>query len=276
MLVTLNTLFEEKKDYALAGFNVFGYEDAVSVVRAAEELSEGVALMVNRDAVNHMPLRYIGPLLISLAKDASVSVGVHLDHATDLEVIKEAIEIGFSSVMFDGSQLSFEENVEKTCRVMEMTKKREVSVEAEIGSVGYSDPAMKAKWVFTEPEEAKAFYERTRVDALAVSVGTVHRMVVQEANIQYERIADIKKCVSVPLVIHGSTGVCDEDLRKLSEAGIKKINLGTCLRMRFGKTLRKVIEENPEEFDRIKLFKQPMEAVKEAAKKKMLLLKNAD
>ena len=273
MLADLNTLFREKRDHALAGFNVFGYEDAVSVIRAAESLGEGVALMVNRDAAAHMPLRYIGPLLIRLAQDASVSVGVHLDHAVSLIDIKEAIEIGFSSVMFDGSQLGFEENVEFTKRVMEMAAPRGVSVEAEIGSVGYSDPSMKAKNRFTKPEEAKAFYEQTKVDALAVSIGTVHRMVVQEANIQYDRIAEIKKSTSVPLVIHGSTGVCDEDLTKLSRAGIKKINIGTCLRMQFGKTLRRAMEEAPEEFDRIKLFQKPMKAVEEAVKAKMLLLR---
>ena len=139
--------------------------------------------------------------------------------------------------------------------------------------MGYSDPAVKPRNVYTEPEDASSFYERTRVDALAVSIGTVHRMVVQEAQIQYDRIARIREQVDVPLVVHGSSGVCDEDLTKLSHAGIRKINLGTCLRLVFGKTLRRVMEENPEEFDRIRLFQEPMAQVKEAAKAKMLLLR---
>lgn len=273
MLANLNSLFAEKKDRALAGFNVYGYEDAVSIVRAAEELNEGVVLMVNRDAAKHIPLSCIGPLLIALAEKASVSVGVHLDHAVELSSIEEAIDVGFSSVMFDGSRLEFGENAQKTCQVVEMARKKGVSVEAEIGFVGYSDPAMQPRNIYTEPEDALAFYEKTRVDALAVSIGTVHRMVVQEANIQYDRIARIRERVSVPLVVHGSSGVCDADLSRLSRAGIRKINLGTCLRMVFGKTLRRVMAENPEEFDRIRLFQEPMAQVKEAAKAKMLLLR---
>ncbi len=273
MLANLNTLFAEKKDHALAGFNVYGYEDAISVIRAAEELNEGVVLMVNRDAIKHIPLAYIGPLLIALAEKSSVSVGVHLDHALELPSIKEAIDIGFSSVMFDGSQLEFEENVEKTCKVKELAQEKDVSVEAEIGFVGYSDPTLKPQNIYTEPKDALDFYEKTKVDALAVSIGTVHRMLVQEANIQYDRIARIRESVSVPLVVHGSSGVCDEDLTRLSQAGIRKINLGTCLRMSFGRTLREVMEKNPEEFDRVKLFQEPMEKVKQTAKAKMLLLK---
>lgn len=273
MLANLNMLFAEKKDRALAGFNVYGYEDAVSIVRAAEDLNEGVALMVNRDAAEHIPLSCIGPLLISLAREACVPVAVHLDHAVELSSIREAIDVGFSSVMFDGSRLEFEENVEKTCQVMEMARKKGVSVEAEIGFVGYSDPVAQPQNIYTEPEDAFVFYERTGVDALAVSIGTVHRMVVQEASIQYDRISGIRERVAVPLVVHGSSGVCDKDLTRLSHAGIRKINLGTCLRLVFGKTLRREMEENPEEFDRIRLFRKPMEQVKEAAKAKMLLLK---
>ena len=118
---------------------------------------------------------------------------------------------------------------------------------------------------FTEPEDAKRFYEATQVDCLAVSVGTVHRMTTQSITIQYDRLRRIQEQVSVPLVIHGATSVKDEDLIKLSLAGVRKINLGTCLRMTFGNTLRRVIEENPREFDRLKLFATPIEETLEAA-----------
>ncbi len=272
MLVTLKDLFREKKDHALAGFNVFGYEDALMVIRAGEATGEGVALMINRDAAAHMPLRYLGPLLRKMAEDAKVSVAVHLDHAVEIGAIEEAIASGFSSVMFDGSQLEIPENVEKTRRVVELAHAQGLSVEAEIGSVGYSDPNMKAKHRYTEPEEAKSFYEATGVDCLAVSVGTVHRMTEQKAVIQYDRIAAIQQAVDVPLVIHGASGARDEDLTKMSHAGIKKINLGTCLRLAFGHGMRRVMEADPEIFDRIRIMQQAMPDVQAAAEQKIRLL----
>lgn len=273
MLVTLNELFSEKKDHALAGFNVFGYEDAAAVIAAAEETGEGVALMVNKVAAAHMPLHLLAPQLIRMAQDTDAHVAVHLDHATEEEVIREALDLGFSSVMFDGSQLPYEENASRTRRVVEMAHKTGVSVEAEIGSVGYSDPGSTARHVFTEPEEARRFYEDTGVDCMAVSVGTVHRMVVQEACLQFDRIAAIRKEVSVPLVIHGSSGVADEDLTRLSAAGIKKINLGTCLRLAFGHAMREIMEKDPEIFDRIRIMELAMPAVQAAAAHKIRLMK---
>ncbi|MBC8585691.1 class II fructose-bisphosphate aldolase [Youxingia wuxianensis] len=273
MLVNLTDMFSQHGNYAIAAFNVFGYEDAVSVIRAAEEVNEPVILMVNRDAARHMPLDILGPILTTLAKQAKVPVDVHLDHSVDLESIAKAVDAGFTSVMFDGSQLSFEENVDKTLKTIALARPKNISVEAEIGSVAYSDPSIQAKMIYTEPEEALRFYQATQVDCLAVSVGTVHRMVVQEAKLQFDRLEKLKNTVEVPLVIHGSTGVPDADLTKLSRYGARKINIGTCLRMAFGRTLRKCMEENPEEFDRIKLFQEPMKAVQQAAKQKIQLLK---
>ena len=269
MLVNLNHLFKQHNNYAIAGFNVYGYEDAVSVIKAAENLKEPVILMVNRDAENHIPLDIIGPMLISLAKKASVAVSVHLDHSICMKSIELAIQVGFSSVMFDGSQLSKEENIGLTRKVIALAHPHDVSVEAEIGSVGYSDPAVKAKWIYTEPEEALEFYQATGVDCLAVAVGTVHRMTAQTANIQFDSLKRIHEMVKVPLVIHGSTGVPDEDLKKLSASGVSKINIGTSLRMAFGKTLRQAMEDQPDEFDRIKLFQLPMQEVQRAAEQKM-------
>ena len=273
MLVNLNHLFEQHDNYAIAGFNVYGYEDAVSVIRAAENLNEPVILMVNRDAEEHIPLDIIGPMLVALAEKASVPVGVHLDHSICMKSIEAAIRAGFSSIMFDGSQLSKEENIGITRRVVALARPRDVSVEAEIGSVAYSDPAVKAKSIYTEPEEALEFYEATRVDCLAVAVGTVHRMTTQTANIQFDRLKRIHKMVKVPLVIHGSTGISDGDLKRLSVSGVGKINIGTSLRMAFGKTLRQTMKDNPDEFDRIKLFQLPMREVQRVAEQKMQAIK---
>lgn len=261
-----------EKGYAIAAFNVYGYEDAIAVVEAAEELKKPVILMANKDAIEHMPVDIIGEIMIKLAKRAQVPVCVHLDHATCIESIKDAIEVGFTSVMFDGSQLPFDDNVALTKEVVAMAHPKNISVEAEIGAVGYSDPTIDFTPQYTEPDQAKEFAKLTNVDGLAVAVGTVHRMVTQNACLQFERLKKIKELVRTPLVIHGSTGVADEDLVKLVKCGVRKINLGTILRLAFGNTLRQQFDQNPEEFDRIKLFKKCMEVVKETAKEKIKLL----
>lgn len=271
MLCNLQELlaFADAENHGLAAFNVYGYEDGKAVVTAAEKMERPVVLMANKDAVGHMGIDILAKILISLANDASVPVGVHLDHATNLVTIKRAINAGFTSVMFDGSQLSYEDNVRITRKVMLMAEKRNVSVEAEIGAVGYSDKSVPFQSRFTDPEEAYHFWLDTRIDALAVAVGTVHRMEVQEANLQFGLLREIKERVDVPLVIHGATGVTDEDLTKLVAYGAKKINLGTTLRMAFGESLRKQMEEDEKIFDRIVLFKECMKVVEEAATKKM-------
>lgn len=274
MLVTLNEILKDAADnnYAAAGFNVFGYEDAAMVIEAAEELNIPVILMTNRDAVVHMPVRILGSILTNLAKEAKIPVCVHLDHGKSLEEIVAAIKAGFSSVMYDGSQLPLEENIKNTKEATEIAHHFGVSIEGEIGSVGYSDPSIGAKAMYTIPEEAKCFVEETGVDAVAVAIGTLHRMQAQEANIQYDRLVEIEKLVDTPLVIHGSTGVKDEDLRRLSKHRVGKVNIGTALRMAFGNTLREEINNKPQEFDRIKFFKKPMIELKRVAKEKMIIL----
>ena len=274
MLVNMKKIVEDaaKSDYAVPGFNVFGYEDAAAIVAAAEEVNCPVILMTNRDAVAHMPFDILGGILKGVAANAKVPVCVHLDHGKTFEEAVQAIKAGYTSVMYDGSQLPLEENIKNTKEIVRMAHAVGVTVEAEIGSVGYDDPSIQATSIYTEPEEAKQFAEETGVDALAVAIGTLHRMQTQAAKIQYERLDKIQEVTNVPIVIHGSTGIVDEDLQKLVKYRVAKINIGTALRMAFGYKLRETIENNPKEFDRIKFFKEPMEAVKKAAKEKMLLL----
>lgn len=269
MLVTLNEILELKK--TVAAFNVYGYEDAAAVLAGAEELDCPVILMTNKDAVNFIPIEVIGPMLVQMAKIAQVPVCVHLDHSRSLDDIRRAISAGYTSVMFDGSQLPVEENMEVSGLVANIAHAAGVSVEAEIGSVGYSDPSIQAKSIYTDPDEAVEFVKKTGVDALAVAVGTVHRMEIQEAKLDFNLLADIRERVSLPLVIHGSSGVKDEDIVRLCEAGVNKINFGTSLRMAFGHTLRETMAAQPQQFDRLKLFVPSMEAVKERAKEKMRL-----
>lgn len=267
MLVNGNEIFKtvENQKKAVPGFNVFGYEDAKAVIEAAESLNAPVFLMSNKDAVNFTDVKFSAALFRAMAKEASVPVCVHLDHARTTEEVLNAMEAGYTSVMYDGSSLPLEDNIKNTKEIVDLAKKLDISVEAEIGSVAYSDKNSQVKTVYTDPEEAKIFAETTGIDSMAVSIGTLHRMTEQNAEIQYDRLEAIEALTKTPLVIHGSTGVKDEDLQKMLQYNIGKFNIGTALRMAFGKALTSEVINNPEEFDRLNLFKKPMEAVKQEA-----------
>lgn len=255
-------------NYAIPAFNVFGYEDAKAVVEAAEEQGAPVILGVNLVAVKHMPLPYLTPVLVQLAKDADIPVCVHLDHGKDVRAVQDAIQHGFSSVMFDGSQLPFADNVAQTREIAEMARKHGVSMEAEIGSVGYSDPSIPMKHVLSDPDETARFAVETGVDAVAVSIGTVHRMEDQKAKLRFDLLSSIQEKTDTPLVIHGSTGVPDEQLQQLVTYRVGKINIGTALRMAFGTAMRQAMKEHPRQFDRIAFFQPAMKAVKQVVKDK--------
>ncbi|WP_407272090.1 ketose-bisphosphate aldolase [Radiobacillus sp. PE A8.2] len=274
MLVKLNDVLQGTiaGGYAVPAFNVFGYEDAKSIIDAAEEMNAPVIIATNKVAISHMPIEILGPLLVGIAERANVPVVVHLDHGKDYETVAQAIRNGYSSVMYDGSSLPFEENVATTKEIVKLAHAFDIPIEAEIGSVGYSDPSLGISGQLTDPSEAKEFAERTGVDALAVAVGTVHRMENQSAEIQYDRIEEIQSLVKVPLVMHGSTGLPDEDLRRIAGMQFGKVNIGTAIRMSFGKTLRNEFNAKPQAFDRIELFEKPMQAVKREAIHKMKLL----
>jgi fructose-bisphosphate aldolase class II len=274
MLVTLKDIVDRAaaSDYAVPAFNVYGYEDIAPVIRAAEELRAPVIIAANIPALKHMPLDYLAPQMLAAANGASVPVCVHLDHGKDLQACIDAIRHGFSSVMYDGSQLPLAENIRATREIAEYAHAHGVSVEAEIGSVGYTDPSIAMKHILSDPEEVEIFVRETGIDAVAVSVGTVHRMETQGASIDFGLLARIQERVAIPLVIHGSSGVPDDDLGRLVQTRVGKINIGTALRMAFGHTLRAEMERQPQAFDRIGLFQEPMAAVEATAKQKLNLM----
>jgi len=271
MLVNLNKIVTKlDQNQAIPAFNVYGYEDTKVILEIAESLGAPAVLMTNRDAVVHMGTRNLCNLLKSISEDYSIPVCIHLDHAKSMEEIKEAIKSGYTSVMYDGSSLPLEKNISNTLDVVALAKNYDVSVEAEIGSVGYSDPNLGSKGKYTELLEAKEFYDKTKVDLLAVAVGTFHRMTGQDATINYELLNELELELDVPLVIHGSTGVKDHDLTKLSHTSVKKVNIGTAIRMKFGESLKSQFETD--EFDRIKLFKKPMKDIENVILEKYKLL----
>ncbi|HBT39458.1 MAG: Ketose-bisphosphate aldolase [Thermotoga sp. 50_1627] len=277
MLVTLKELVQAayKSDYAIPAFNIHTYEDAVAIVKGAETMRSPVILMASPSAVRHLGVKVAACIMNELAENAKVPVVSHLDHATDLNIIFKAMKAGFTSVMFDGSNLPFDENVEKTKLVVAVARALGISVEAEIGRVGRSEEGEQVTQILTEPEAARQFFELTQVDALAVAVGTAHGMQKQEARIDFERVQQIQSAVDVPLVLHGSSGVPDEDLTKISKMHFGKTNIGTVLKTVYVERIRKILQEQPQLKDQIKLLEEASRAITEIVMHKIKLLNSA-
>ena len=258
------------RNRVICGFNIFGYEDAVAVIEAAEEKKAPVLLMVNRAMADFMPPDLCGPMLSRLAERSSARIAVHLDHAWDLNVLERALKSGFSSVMFDGSKKSLRENIELTAQARVIADRYGASLEGEVGTVPYSDLGEIADDM-TDPEEAGRFVEETGVDVLAVSVGNIHRLMTPTAKIDFSRLGEIEKMTSVPLVIHGVSGITDSDIRKLLPTGVAKFNIGTRLRMAFGKRLQNEFDNDPGQFDRLQLMKKVIPAIRNAAVESLIV-----
>lgn len=253
-----------KEHRIIAGFNIFGHEDASAIIKAAQRAESPVILMVNRDARRDLKLEHWGQLLRSMAEVASVPVGVHLDHSSDPETVKRAIDGGFSSVMFDGSKMPLDDNLRITAELAEAAHRKGVYLEGELGAVPYDDMG-ETNIQLTSVSEAKRMEKETGVDWLAVSVGNIHRLVGRFAPIRFDVLQEIQAGCQLPLVIHGSSGITPEDMQKLKLEHIGKMNLGTSLRKTFGDTLRGEMEARPNEFDRQKLMVKSVAAVEEKA-----------
>jgi fructose-bisphosphate aldolase class II len=248
--VTLARLIEVLAPAAASGvglgsFNVFSIEHAEALTAAAEAAGTPVVLQISQNAVRyHGALAPIGLATLALARNGAVPMVVHLDHATDASLVDEAIELGFGSVMFDASTMPYTENVAVTAEIVRRCHDRGLDVEAELGEIGGKD-GVHAPGARTEPEEARAFVEATGLDALAVAVGTSHAMTERHVALDLELISALRAAVPVPLVLHGSSGVPDQELVRAVEAGMTKINIATHLNHVFTNSVREVLAANP-------------------------------
>lgn len=251
--------------YAVAGLVCLGWEDARAFVAAAEAEGAPVILQAGPGARAHMPLEVWGPMLEHLAEGAAVPVVTHLDHGRDAGECRRALDLGFTSVMFDGSLRPFAENAALTAEVAAMAHAAGASCEGEIGVVGYEGDARSQS---TDPDEARRFAEATGVDALAVSAGNVHLQATGAGTLDLERLAALAAATPVPLVLHGGSGLPAEARRRAAALGVAKINLGTELRRAFGAALRATLGADAEAFDRLKILgatEAPMVAAARAA-----------
>ncbi|MFB7224672.1 ketose-bisphosphate aldolase [Streptomyces sp. NPDC056227] len=229
----------------VGAFNVIQLEHVQAIVAGAEAAGTPVVLQLSENAVRyHGALASIALATLAVARAADVSVAVHLDHATSADLVAEAVELGFSSVMFDASALDYDNNVRATAEVVEHCHAAGVWVEAELGEVGGKD-GVHAPGVRTDPAEAAAFVAATGVDALAVAVGTSHAMLTRDAELDFELIAALRAAVPVPLVLHGSSGVADAHLTRAVEHGMTKVNIATHLNQVFTTAVRQALADQP-------------------------------
>lgn len=250
--------------YAVAGLVVLGWEEARAYVDAAEAENVAIILQAGPGFRAHMPLEVVGPMFRYLAETASAPVVTHLDHSTDIDECQKALDLGFTSVMFDGSRLSLADNIAHTKRVAEMAHAAGASCEGEIGFVGYAEGAPGA---VTNADEAQRFAAETGVDAMAISIGNVHLQTAKHATIDRTALAAIEAVTDVPLVLHGGSGISDRDRQWLSQGtAVCKFNIGTELRQAYGRALRQTLAADEAVFDRIKIAKATYPAVVEATR----------
>ncbi len=248
-----------KNGHAVAGLVCLGWEDMRAYAMAAEAEGSPVILQAGPGCRAHTPLSVLGAMFAELAEQVSVPVVSHLDHGYTFDECRQAIDAGFSSVMFDGSRLPLADNIAQTRAIVEIAHAAGVSCEGEIGFVGY-DQGEASKG--TDPDEAAEFARETGVDAMAISVGNVHLQTESSSGLDRDRIAAIEAVTEVPLVIHGGSGVSAAERRDLAlNSQICKFNIGTELRQVFGQEIRRVLAEDEKSFDRVALLRQLEEPI---------------
>lgn len=229
-LVTMKKLLEQasKENRGVGAFSVGNMEMVKGAVWAAEELDTPIILQIAEVRLPHSPLALMGPMMVQAAKEAKVDVAVHLDHGLTMETVKKALELGFTSVMYDSSTYPFEENMARTREVVEIAKKYGATVEAELGLVGGSEDGSCDHGIrCTDPEDAKVFCESTGIDALAVAIGNAHGNYPVAPTLAFDVLEEIDQKTEIPLVLHGGSGITDEDFRRAISLGIVKVNIAT-------------------------------------------------
>jgi fructose-bisphosphate aldolase class II len=263
--------------FAVGAFNANNMEMVQAIVETAQEERAPVILQVSQGAIRYAGLAYAAGLVKIAASLADVPVVLHLDHGTDFDQNVRCLHAGFTSLMFDGSKLSYEENVTISKRVCEIAHIAGIPVETELGRVLQAKDGVTSKEVeaaMTDPDQAKEFVERTGADSLAVAVGSVHAMKSREATLDISRIEAIRQKAGVPLVLHGSSGVKHESVAEAIEHGICKVNVATYLNQAFVRGMREGFERNPDEVDPRKYLIISRENVKESVREKIRLFKS--
>lgn len=278
MLVTMKEVMEiaEEKKIAIGSFNTPSLEALQAVIGAAEELDLPVIIQFAQCHESWIPLDVIGPIMVEMAKKATVPVCAHLDHGETLEYLQQALDFGFTGIMYDGSTLSYEENLENTKKAVAMAAKTGATVEAELGSMGRRESgagddtgADDETKIYTDPQQASVFVKETGIDALACSFGTTHGIYLTEPKLDFDVVKNVRSMTNqIPVVMHGGSGVSKEDYRKSIEAGVRKVNYFTYMDKSGGNAaaeyLRSLTAEEPRFFSAMSITAR--DAMKENVK----------
>ncbi len=257
----------QKGGYAVGAFNVENMEMVMAVIAAAEELRAPLMLQTTPSTVKYAGLDLYLANVKTAAERASVPVCMHLDHGDSFELAMRALRVGYSSIMIDGSHSVFEENIAVTKAVADVCRPSGIPVEAELGKVGGKEDDLDGgNGGYTDPQEAKEFAERTGIGSLAVAIGTAHGVYKGEPKLDLDRLAEIRKVVSIPLVLHGASGLSEEAVAESIKRGICKVNFATELRIAYTEGVKEFLGQNPDAFDPKKYGKTAMEHVKEIVK----------
>lgn len=279
MYVTLKEVLKDadQLNMAIGAFNTHNLEMLPAIIKTAEKQKTPVIVQTSCGTANYVGHRNFVAICKSMAEEYGVDVVLHLDHAKDFGEIRKAIRAGYSSVMFDGSSLPFKENILETKQVVNFAKKYGVSVEAELGTVGGTEDGIvvsQDKVYYTDPKNAVKFVAETGIDALAVAIGTNHGQYKSKTNISFDQLKQIKEAVDIPLVIHGGTGVKDDDVKKVIDLGIRKFNVGTELLVGWNRKSKECYDANKENISNRNNVIPCLDKIEEIVSRKINLFKN--
>ncbi|MDO4539811.1 MAG: class II fructose-1,6-bisphosphate aldolase [Syntrophomonadaceae bacterium] len=276
--VTELLLKAEAGGYAVGAFNANNTEIVQAIAMAALQERSPVIMQASQGAISYAGLEYITGMVKLAADEYDVPIALHLDHGTDFDQVVKCIRSGFSSVMYDGSKHSLEENIAMTNKVLDIARPVGVSVEAELGKIGGTEDNVHVDAkdaLYTDPEEARYFVEKTGVESLAVAIGTAHGQYKGEPKLDLQRLAKIKSLVNIPIVLHGSSGVPDDTIRSAIAGGVCKVNIDTNIREAFVWKMREVIAAKPDEIDPRKILGPARDAAVEVIRQKIRVFGSA-
>ncbi len=260
----------DRNGYAIGAFNVENMEMVMAVIKAAQEMKAPVILQTTPSTVKYAGLALYLANVEAAAKAATVPVALHLDHGSSFELAMQALRTGYTSIMIDGSHESFEENIAVTKRVADACRPSGIPVEAELGKVGGKEDDLECDDPgYTDPDDAVKFVNETGISSLAVAIGTAHGIYKGEPKLDVERLSEIRKVVSIPLVLHGASGVPDEAVKECIRRGISKVNFATELRIAYSDGVKEFLKANPDAFDPKKYGTVGMEHVTALVKQKI-------
>ncbi len=273
----------QKNKYAIGAFNASNLEQVKAIVQAAQNLQSPIIISTSEGESSFLGKKQMKALIDTYRQETGLPIILHLDHGKSFEIIKEAIEAGYDSVHFDGSELNFEENIEMTKKIADFARKRDIkNIEGELGYLrGKSSIQEKVEIKqedLTNSKQALEFVEKTGIDSLAVSIGNIHGIFKSNKNphLFLDRLEEINNAVGdkVGLVLHGGSGTPEDDLKKAIELGVVKVNINTELRLAYSKTLREFIQNNPKETTPYKIMPSVVEAIQMVVEDKIRLFKS--